>query len=147
SSACQLGQAARSGELPSEAPALNQFSAVMMAIARETPPLADELEVSIIGPGRGECVLIHLGDNDWCVVDSCISRGSNEPVATEYLRGFRNGALNNVKLIVATHWHDDHIRGLSSLLRDSPGTRFGCSAALSTDNFALLLEIASESIQ
>jgi hypothetical protein len=116
-------------------------------VSRSTPPHPEELEVSIIGPGRGECIVIHLGDNEWCIVDSCIPRGSPEPVAVEYLSAFQNGALSRVRLIVATHRHDDHIRGLAYTLRRAPEADFACSAALDTDNFATLVEAAGRSIQ
>lgn len=114
---------------------------------RQDPPDPHELEISVIGPGRGECVVVHLGDNDWCIVDSCVARTFNEPVAVEYLRSFNNDAENRVKLVVATHWHDDHIRGLAQLLQAFPDARFACSAALGADNFAILVETAEESIQ
>jgi len=90
---------------------------------------------------------VHLGDNDWCIVDSCTARTVNEPVAIGYLRSLNNNAQNRVKLVVATHWHDDHIRGLAKMLEAFPDAQFACSAALNTDNFALLLEIAEESLQ
>lgn len=114
---------------------------------RSTPPRPDEFELSLIGPGRGECIVIHLGDNEWCVVDSCIPRGLNEPAAVEYLSQFENGALERIKLIVATHWHDDHIRGLASTLRRSLAAQFYCSQALNTKNFAILVALMSTTIQ
>jgi hypothetical protein len=110
-------------------------------VSKSTPPRADELEISVIGPGRGECILVHLGDNDWCIVDSCIPRNSRESVASEYLGSFQNGALGRVKLVIATHWHDDHIRGLASILQRSPAAHFGCSAALDNENFRKLVEL------
>ncbi len=111
-----------------------------------TPPKADEFEISIFGPGRGECVLIHLGDNEWCVVDSCISRRSADPVAVEYLRSFNNDALANVRLVVATHWHDDHIRGMASLFSRAPHAHFCCSMALQHREFLTLVSAASATI-
>ena len=36
------------------------------------PPRTDELEVSLFGPGVGECVIVHLGAGEWMVVDSCL---------------------------------------------------------------------------
>jgi hypothetical protein len=116
-------------------------------VNRSTPPKGDELEVSIIGPGLGECVILHLGDNAWCVVDSCRARNGNESVAVEYLSNFNNDALGGVRLIVATHWHDDHIQGLTSLLRQAPNAQFGCSTALRSEEFATLVEAAAESTQ
>jgi hypothetical protein len=116
-------------------------------VARATPPNPDDLEISIIGPGRGECVILHLGNNEWCIVDSCIPRGLEESVATEYLSSFQNGALGGIKLVVATHWHDDHIRGLASILSQVPNVPFFCSAALNSDNFFTLVGTAATGIQ
>jgi glyoxylase-like metal-dependent hydrolase (beta-lactamase superfamily II) len=83
-------------------------------VSRVEPPAHDQFEVSIIGPGRGECVILHLGNNDWCVVDSCLDRNSSQPAAVEYLQSLGGDALGGVRLVIATHWHDDHIRGLAS---------------------------------
>lgn len=116
-------------------------------MSRSTPPQSDELEISVIGPGLGECILLHLGDNDWCIVDSCIARDSQEPVALEYLRGFENDALARVRLILATHWHDDHIRGLSSLVRECPSALFSCSGALNNAEFITLAGLGDQFVQ
>jgi glyoxylase-like metal-dependent hydrolase (beta-lactamase superfamily II) len=89
-------------------------------------------------------VLLHLGDNEWCVVDSCIARGRTEPVAVKYLRLL--DALNNVKLVIATHWHDDHITGLASILKLVPQAKFCCSMALKHDEFLTLVSGAPEAI-
>ena len=96
----------------------------------------------MIGPGRGECVLVHLGDSDWCIVDSCKSRASANPVAWDYLRQFGEKTLSQVRLIVATHWHDDHIRGLASLLEQSPEAKFACASAVQTKEFLTLVASA-----
>jgi hypothetical protein len=111
-----------------------------------TPPKADELEISIFGPGRGECIVIHAGDNEWCIVDSCIARERTESAAVEYLRLISTDALQNVKMVVATHWHDDHIGGLSSLLKITPNAKFCCSMALKQDEFLALVASATETI-
>jgi beta-lactamase superfamily II metal-dependent hydrolase len=92
-------------------------------------------------------VLLHLGDDDWCIVDSCLSRGLSDSVAIEYLNGFQREALKKVRLVVATHWHDDHIRGLASILREVPSASFFCSAALNTDNFFTLVGTAASGVQ
>lgn len=111
---------------------------------REVPPASDEFEVSIIGPGVGECILLHLGNNEWCVVDSCIPTGSSEPAAIEYLKSFGNDALKGIKLVLATHWHDDHIKGLASILDAAPQALFVCSAALDNDMFHQLVASSEE---
>src|SRR3954447_12601863 len=79
-------------------------------------PREDEVEVTVLGPGRGECVLVHLGAGDWMIVDSCQPGGhrARHP-ALEYLMDI-GADLGKVTLIVASHWHDDHIRGLETLV-------------------------------
>jgi len=107
------------------------------------PPKANELEISIFGPGRGESVLIHLGNDEWCVVDSCIARGRRQPAALEYLEALGTNAAG-VKLVVATHWHNDHINGLSTIVRQAPSAKFCCSMALKRDEFTTLISSFSE---
>ena len=66
------------------------------------PPNLHELEVSVFGPGVGECIVAHVGDGDWIVVDSCINRESQEPVALEYLKSLHVDIPSRVRLVVAT---------------------------------------------
>ena len=80
------------------------------------PPQANEIEVSLFGPGYGECVLLHLGFSDWVIVDSCLNKDKSPPVL-EYLRALGQDPAQVVKLVVATHWHDDHIGGLGVLFK------------------------------
>ena len=35
-----------------------------------TAPAHDEIQIVVLGKGIGECVLIHLGDGEWVIVDS-----------------------------------------------------------------------------
>ena len=78
------------------------------------PPAPTEVEVSLFGPGVGECVVIHLGLGEWLIVDSCLTAG-REPVAISYLSEL-GVPLDSVRMCLFTHFHDDHIRvpGLSS---------------------------------
>jgi hypothetical protein len=78
-------------------------------------PEADEFEVSIFGPGYGEAVAVHLGNNHWLLVDSCIEQGSTRPASEAYLDAIGVSPAN-VTAIVASHWHDDHVRGMSKLV-------------------------------
>ncbi len=114
-------------------------------MSRSIPPNENELEISIIGPGRGESIVIHLGQNDWVIVDSCVARGSGEPAAFQYLQELKSNALSGIRLVVATHWHDDHIRGLASILRACPDARFCCSTAFQSAEFQQLIASAAES--
>jgi beta-lactamase superfamily II metal-dependent hydrolase len=105
-----------------------------------TAPAADEIEITLFGPGYGESIVIHAGDNNWIIVDSCVAAPSKEPVALDYLDSL-NIPADAVKLIVATHWHDDHIRGISRLVEKYPSARFALSAALDNKQF---LQLVSE---
>lgn len=80
------------------------------------PPQTDEVEVSVFGPGKGEAVLVHLGDDDWIVVDSCIHRDTRENAILRYLRDL-DVDPHSVRLVVPTHAHDDHISGISSIIK------------------------------
>ena len=99
------------------------------------PPQHDEFEISIFGPGRGESIVLHLGNNEWAVVDSCVPRGTSEPAALTYLRSLGVDVARQLRFVLATHWHDDHIRGLSRLLEEAPAASFACSTALQRPEF------------
>jgi hypothetical protein len=103
------------------------------------PPSPDEVEISIFGPSYGECVLVHVGDNKWLIVDSCGDPSSHEPIALKYLKQIGVDASKDVKQIIATHWHDDHIRGLAAIVRECEAAEFVCSEALNSDEFFVLV--------
>lgn len=69
------------------------------------------------------------------------------PVAIEYLASLGTDTLDRVRLVVATHWHDDHIQGLASLLGKSPNAKFACSTAMAHEQFIMLVEAARANIQ
>ena len=104
-----------------------------------TGPSADEVEVSFFGPGYGECILIHIGDNKWVIIDSCFDV-NREPTALSYLRDLGLKPSDAVRLVVATHWHDDHIRGMSELVKVCDKAVFSCAVALSKEEFLAALE-------
>lgn len=109
-------------------------------------PAADELEVSLFGPGFGECVVVHLGRGDWMVVDSCLNDAQDQPVALEYLASLGVDVAKQVRLVVVTHWHDDHIRGSARVYAEAASARFVCSAAFQNKEFFEILA-ASERIK
>lgn len=80
-------------------------------------PSIDELEITTLGIGGffGESIVIHFGDDEWGVIDSCKSKDGVimplfylEQLGVDYKK---------VKVVVCTHWHDDHIRGLAEVLK------------------------------
>ena len=98
------------------------------------PPKRGEFELTIFGPGYGECVILHAGDGIWAIVDSCIDE-KGTPRALRYLEDINVDAAKAVRLVVATHWHDDHIRGMSQLVETCEGADFCCAAVLCREEF------------
>jgi len=98
-------------------------------------PLNEEIEISIFGPGIGECIVIHLGDNKWIIVDSCIEKNNKQPTALNYLNKLGVNFSTDVKLFVVTHWHDDHIKGAAKILESCTEAKFVCSDALRNKEF------------
>ncbi|MGQ0465469.1 MAG: MBL fold metallo-hydrolase [Sporichthyaceae bacterium] len=94
------------------------------------PPSADVVEISVFGPGYGECVVVHLGDGEWLVVDSCTFGRGGAPAALTYLDEIGVDVPTQVVLVVATHWHDDHVRGLRSVVEEAPQAQVWMSAAI-----------------
>ena len=78
-----------------------------------TPPAPHELEVSVFGRGYGESILLHIGDGRWVLVDSlCDKDGRVSPL--RYLEEVGVNPATAIKLILVTHWHDDHVKGVSA---------------------------------
>ncbi|HEX2828168.1 MAG TPA: MBL fold metallo-hydrolase [Burkholderiales bacterium] len=82
-------------------------------------PEAHEIEVTVFGPGYGEAIAVHLGSGQWMLVDSCEPLDTKIPASLEYLCAI-GAPADAVRVIVASHWHDDHVRGLSKLLDAYP---------------------------
>jgi hypothetical protein len=91
------------------------------------PPAADEIEVTLFGPGYGEAIAVHLGDGVWLLIDSCIDPDAKAPASEVYLEKIGVGP-DQVRTIVASHWHDDHVRGISQLATKYPTAEFIVSA-------------------
>lgn len=106
---------------------------------RSKAPRPEEVEVSLLGPGTGEAIVLHLGNDDWIVVDSCLHRDTRENAVVEYLEhlGVDPG---RVRLLVASHAHDDHITDFSTLVETYPDALVSCSAATTAEEFFALLE-------
>jgi hypothetical protein len=100
-----------------------------------TPPKKDQIEVIVFGPGYGECIVVHLGENRWIIVDSCINTQTGKPAVLDYFDTIGISPKENVKLIIISHWHDDHIRGLSDIILSCPEASVCCSSALTQREF------------
>jgi hypothetical protein len=110
-----------------------------MGIGR--PPAEDQVEFTLIGPGYGESIVIHCGANQWIIVDSCWSNDSPEPEAISYLKELGVDPATSVRAVIATHWHDDHIRGMARLIDVCFNARFFCSGAVCSREFFSLMQI------
>ncbi len=77
------------------------------------PPADDEVEITLFGRGVGECVVAHILDGRWIIVDSFVHYKS-EPVAEWYLDQL-GVTSSDVAAIVVTHFHEDHYRGVRRL--------------------------------
>lgn len=97
-------------------------------------PRRDEFEVSLLGLGYGESILVHVGEGEWLVVD-CYLSSNGLPAALNYLYRINVDPATAVKLVVATHWHDDHIRGMNKLIVACSSAYFCCASALNNDEF------------
>jgi beta-lactamase superfamily II metal-dependent hydrolase len=103
------------------------------------PPTPDQIEVSLIGPGYGESIVMHLGDGDWAIIDSCIDSETKEIAPLRYLDALGVDVRQAVRLVLATHWHDDHVRGLAEVVRRADRADFVCSVALQSTEFMMLI--------
>lgn len=102
---------------------------------KQKPPHADQIELTLFGPGYGECATVHLGGNRWIIADSCMNSATGEPAILEYFSNIGVDTQEAVRLITISHWHDDHIRGLSKVISACPNATVCCSTALTTKEF------------
>jgi len=86
-------------------------------------PAADQIEITLFGPGYGEAIAAHLGGGQWVLIDSCRPFPKGPVASLDYLN--RIGAdLAGVRTIVASHWHSDHVSGMSEIVTACPGATF-----------------------
>ncbi len=109
----------------------------------ETAPASSEIEVSIFGRGYGESVLLHVGDGAWIVIDSLLDR-AGKPAAIGYLQSIGVDPANAIELILATHWHDDHVRGLAEIYRVATRAKLALPGALQADEWRAFHRAARE---
>jgi len=93
------------------------------------PPQADQLEVTLIGPGYGECAVVHIGNGEWIVMDSCVNVHTGRAMALEYFETL-GVPLSSVRMVLLSHWHDDHIRGITEILERCSAATIACPAAI-----------------
>ena len=100
------------------------------------PPAVSELEISILGGGKsyGESLVLHLGNNEWGIIDNCNNQKTKKALALEYLDKL-NVPYKSVVFIICTHWHQDHITRITSLYEKCHNAEFYISDALNCKEF------------
>lgn len=103
-------------------------------------PKPDEIEITVFGPGYGECIVIHLGSGKWAIIDSCLD-DSYEPASISYLKDLGVQIQDAVVSVSASHWHDDHIKGLTKTIEACPNARLSLGAVLRHAEFLAFLQV------
>ena len=98
-------------------------------------------EITLIGTagGYGESIVVHLGDNNWIVVDSCKDPNTGISLPLHYLTTIGVNVKSDVKMIICTHWHNDHIGGLSQLLEACLSSKFSFAPCTDLEKFRLFV--------
>lgn len=111
-------------------------------------PSLDFAEINVIGTGGGygESLVVHLGNNEWIVIDSCKDPIKKEVLPLQFLKE-RGVSFTDVKLIICTHWHDDHIQGISELYNLCTEAIFCCAKANDLKKFLKFVCLDYEKIQ
>lgn len=97
-----------------------------------THPDLDYAEISLFGPGIGECIVLHFGNGRWFIIDSCLCPETKQPIALKYLTSMGVDVAKQVVGILITHWHSDHIEGVFALLEACQSAKLYHSGALSS---------------
>ena len=101
-------------------------------------PAEEDFELTLLGPGYGESIAVHLGCGEWAIIDSFLD-SDGAPASLRYLENIGVCPAEAVVLIVATHWHDDHIRGIARLVELCPAAQFCCASALCEKEFLMVI--------
>ncbi|MFG0814137.1 MBL fold metallo-hydrolase [Raoultella sp. FYR_9] len=100
-------------------------------------------ESVVFGRGQGESVLVQLTEKQWMIVDSC-TNDNKEPAALAYLQNLGLDPNEHVKIIVISHFHNDHIKGLSKIIEACPKADICISSALNTKEFEAYIKAISD---
>ena len=115
----------------------------MVGIATKIQPFGpNEAEVTLIGgtSGYGESVVVRYGEQEWAVIDSCLDSLTQTCLPIAYLEDIGVDISSQVKYVICTHWHDDHIRGLHKVLEACSSEAVFC-VAIASEKISFLYEI------
>jgi len=115
----------------------------MVGIATKILPFGpNEAEVTLIGgtSGYGESVVVRYGESEWAIIDSCIDSLTQTCLPIAYLQEIGVDIATQVKYVICTHWHDDHIKGLHKVLEACSNEVIFC-VAIASEPLSFLYEI------
>ena len=95
-------------------------------------PDDNTLEVTVLGKGVGESVLVHLPGGRWWIVDSFLWEGV--PAALWYFDQIGVAAHGAVDGILVSHFDSDHYRGVDTLVTTFPDARYLVSDGMDLDS-------------
>ncbi|MEE4359744.1 MAG: MBL fold metallo-hydrolase [Desulfococcaceae bacterium] len=108
------------------------------------PPSENEFELTLFGTGYGECILVHALENKWIIIDSCINPVSRKIAALEYLESIGVEASTQVEMLVVSHWHEDHIKGLNEICRLCSDAEIVLSQAMGSKEFLRFVNVVNQ---
>lgn len=111
-----------------------------------SPPAEEEFEITVLGTGGGygESVVIHVGNGNWIIIDSCKSPYSELSLPVEYLRKLGVDTSTQVKLVLCTHFDDDHIQGMSNVIHECSAAKWFISRVTDQQKFLRLVGLEHE---
>ena len=115
----------------------------MVGIATKILPAGpDEAEVTLIGgsAGFGESIVVRYSNDEWAIIDSCVDSITQTCLPIAYLVDIGVKVKEQVKYVICTHWHDDHIRGLHDVLEACSNDVIFC-VAIASEKLKFLYEI------
>lgn len=115
----------------------------MVGIATKILPAGpEEAEVTLIGgsAGFGESVVVRYSKDEWAIIDSCVDTITQTCLPIAYLVDIGVKVKEQVKYVICTHWHDDHIRGLHDVLEACSNDVIFC-VAIASEKLKFLYEI------
>lgn len=81
-------------------------------------------------------MVLHLGGGQWITVDSCKDLGAEgDNSALSYLGELGVDLEKDVKLVIITHWHDDHIGGVAEIIDSCTSAKLVITSAFEKSEF------------
>jgi len=107
-------------------------------------PLGHEFELTLFGNGYGECVLLHMCNNKWIIVDSCVNPSTDKIAPIEYLESIGVDITKQVELLIVSHWHSDHIKGASKICQLCENAKLALSHAMQAREFFRFINVINQ---